>query len=86
MVHMTTTLLQEQPAPQKGIGINPGLNVVIKMAPAASKEDSHHKGILKFHRPSSFDYRARHRLPVTNGISWVKIVGQGVTPDGQFVY
>ena len=53
-----------QPAPHKGIGIDPGLNTVTTRAPPASMEDVRPQGGLKFHHPSSLDYSARHRLPV----------------------
>ena len=49
---------------QEGIGINPELNAVTTMAPAASKDDSNLQGILKFHRTSSLGYRVHHLLPV----------------------
>ena len=44
--------------------IDPRLGAAALRAPAASREDSRPQAILKFHRPSSLDYRARHGLPV----------------------
>ena len=55
---------QDQSAPQGGFEIDTRICVAATRAPAASKVDSHPQAILKFHRPSSLDYRARHRLPV----------------------
>ena len=43
--------------------IDPRLGAAALRAPAASKEDSRAQAILKFHLPSSLDYRARHGLP-----------------------
>ena len=40
--------------------IDPRLGAAALRAPAASREDSRPQAILKFHRPSSLDYRARH--------------------------
>ena len=48
MVHMTTTLPQDQPAPPGGFGINPRLGVAALRAQAASKEVSCPQAILKF--------------------------------------
>ena len=42
----------------------PRLGVAALRAPAASKEDYRSQAILKLHRPSSLDYRVRHKLPV----------------------
>ena len=47
-----------------GFGIDPRLGAAALRAPAASREDSCPQAILKFYRPSSLDYRARHGLPV----------------------
>ena len=44
--------------------INPRLGAAALRAPEASREDSRSQAILKLHRPSSLDYRARHGLPV----------------------
>ena len=38
--------------------------MVAPRAPAASRKDSRSQAILKFHHPSSLDYRVRHELPV----------------------
>ena len=55
---------KDQPAPPEGFGIDPRLGAAALRAPAASKEDSRPHAILKFHRPSSLDYRVRHELPI----------------------
>ena len=55
---------QDQTTPPGGLGIDPRLGAAILRAPAASREDSRPQAILKFHRPSSLDYRARHGPPV----------------------
>ena len=47
-----------------GFGIDPRLGAATLRAPEASKEDSHPQAILKFHHPSSLDYRACHLLQV----------------------
>ena len=57
---------QDQPAPPGGFEIDPRIGAAATRAPAASKVDSHPQAILKFHRPSSLDYRARYGLPVKN--------------------
>ena len=57
---------QDQPASPGGFGIDPRLGAATLRAPAASKEDSRPQAILKFHRPSSLDYRVRHELPNTH--------------------
>ena len=44
--------------------ITPRLGAATTRVPAASREDSRPQAILKLHRPSSLDYRARHGLPV----------------------
>ena len=55
---------QDQPAPPEGFEIDSRIGAAAPRAPAASKENSCPQAILKLHRPSSFDYRVRHRLPV----------------------
>ena len=54
----------DQPAPPGDFEIDPRIGVAGPRALAASMDDSHPQAILKFHRPSSLDYRARHRLQV----------------------
>ena len=44
--------------------IDPRLGAAALRAPAASMVDSRPQAILKLHRPSSLDYRARHGSPV----------------------
>ena len=44
------------------------LGAVALRALAASREDSRPQAILKFHRPSSLDYRARHGLQVERAL------------------
>ena len=61
---MTTTLPPGPTRTPRGFGIDPRLGAAALRAPAASKEDSRPHAILKFHRPSSLDYRVRHELPV----------------------
>ena len=61
---MTTTLSQDQPAPPGGFGIDPRLGAATLNVQAASREDSLPHIILKFHRLSSLDNRARQGLPV----------------------
>ena len=67
---MTTTSPPgpDQPAPQGGVGIDSRLDAAALKAPAASREDSCPQAILKFHLPSSLDYRACHGLPVGNDV------------------
>ena len=55
---------QDQSAPPEEFEIDSRMGVAAPRAPAASKEVFHPQAILKFHRPSSLDYRARHVLPV----------------------
>ena len=55
---------QDQPATPGGIEIGSRIGAAAQRALAASKEDSRPQAILKFHCPSSLDYRARHGLPV----------------------
>ena len=57
---MTDTLPQNQPASPGGFGIDHRLGAAALRAPAASREDSCPQAILKFHHPSSLDYRAHH--------------------------
>ena len=52
-VHMTTTLAQDKPTTHWGFGINPGLNAVTIMVPAASEEKFNPGVILKLHCLSS---------------------------------
>ena len=54
---MTTT------PPQGGFDIDPRLGAAAIGAPAASREDSCPQAIIKFHFPTSLDYKARHGLP-----------------------
>ena len=64
---MTTT----KPGPTctpRGFGIDPRIGAAAQRAPAASKEDSCPQAILKVHRPSNLNYRARHRLPISLGL------------------
>ena len=42
----------------------PWLDAIASRVPAASRADSQPQAILKFHCPSSLDYRARYGLPV----------------------
>ena len=56
---------QDQPAPPGGFEIDPRIGAAVTTAPAASKVDSCPQAILKFHSPSSLDYRARHGLLVS---------------------
>ena len=62
---MTTTPPPGPTRTPRGFGIDPRLGEATLRVPAASKEDSRPQTILKFHRPSSLDYRARHGLLVT---------------------
>ena len=57
---MTTTPPQGPTRTSEGFGIDPRLGAAALRAPAASREDSCPQAILKFYRPSSLDYRARH--------------------------
>ena len=61
---MTTTPPPGPTCIPRGFGFDPKLGAAALRAPAASREDSRPQAILKFHRPSSLDYRARHGLPV----------------------
>ena len=45
---------------QGEVGIEPRLGAAAPRAPAASRGASRSQAILKFHCPSSLDYRARH--------------------------
>ena len=51
------TLSQDQPEPQKGFGIDPGLDTAITMAPTTLSEDSCLQAILKFWPHNGFDSR-----------------------------
>ena len=62
---------QDQPAPPGGFDIDPRIDAAAQRAPAASKEDFHIQAILKFHPPSSLDYRAHHGLPVRPAVYFV---------------
>ena len=53
---------KDQPTSQEGI--DPRLGEAALRAPAASREDSFPQAILKFHHPSSLDYRACQGLLV----------------------
>ena len=61
---MTTTPPPGPTRTPRGFGIDPRLGAAALRAPAASREDFHPQAILKLHRPSSLDYRARHRLQI----------------------
>ena len=63
---MTTTPPPGPTYTPGGVGIDSRLGAAALRAPATSKVDSRPQIILKFHRPSSLDYRARHGLPVNN--------------------
>ena len=52
------------PHPKWVFGSDHGLSADATGAPAILLEDSRPQAILKFHRPRSLDYRARHGLPV----------------------
>ena len=56
--------MKDQPSPLGEIEIDPKIGVVKSRVPRARREDSRQHTILKFHHPSSLDYRARHGLPV----------------------
>ena len=58
------TTPRTNPQTPREFGVDPRLGAVTLRAPSASREDSRPQTLLKFHRPSSLDYRARHRLPV----------------------
>ena len=58
------TNTKDQPIPQEGIRIDPGINLVIRMASAASMKDSLPQAILNLHRPSSLDFRVCDKLTV----------------------
>ena len=57
-------LPQGHASPHKGSDIDQGISADTTGAPAILLEDSRPQAILKFHRPSSLDYRAHHGLPV----------------------
>ena len=56
-------LPQGHASPHKGSDIDQGISADTTGAPAILLEDSRPQAILKFHHPSSLDYRARHGLP-----------------------
>ena len=62
---MTTTLPQEQPSPPEGFRIDPRLGAATLRAPAVSREDFCPQAILKFHPPSSLDYKGLPQSPVS---------------------
>ena len=51
------TMLNPYPMPGR-FGINPRLGAVVLGVPVVFREDSYPKLIIKFHHPSSLDYRA----------------------------
>ena len=55
------------PAPG-GFSIDSRIGAAAARAAAASKVDSRPQAILKFHPPSSSDYRARHGPPVKSKV------------------
>ena len=57
-------VIEDQPALPRGFGVDPKIGAAALRAPASSREDSRPQAILKFHRPSSLDYKARHELLV----------------------
>ena len=61
---MTITLPPTPTSTSRGFGIDPRLDAAALRAPAASKVDYRPQAILKFHRPSSLDYRTRNKPPV----------------------
>ena len=61
---MTTTLPPRPTRTPGGFGIGPRPGAAAQRAPAASRKDYPPQAILKFHRPSSLDYRDRHKLMV----------------------
>ena len=67
---MTTTPNRDQPTPPGEFEIDFRTGLATTRAPEASKEDSHPQAILKFHRPSSLNYRAQHGLPVRDICIW----------------
>ena len=60
---MTTTCNPGPTCTPRRFEIYPRIGEITTRAPAASREDSCSQAILKFHHPSSLDYRARHGLP-----------------------
>ena len=81
---MTTTLPPGPTRTPGGFDIDHRLGAAALRAPAASREDSCPQTILKFHHPSSLDYRARHgpRLPLSAGIK----VSNLSFPHGYFIH
>ena len=63
----------EGTAPPGGFGIDSRISAATPRAPAALRESSLPQAILKLHRSSSLDYRARHKLLV-NGYLYVSEV------------
>ena len=63
------------PHPKWVFGSDHGLSADATGAPAILLEDSRPQAILKFHRPSSLDYRARHGLPVIGFLIWIPYLG-----------
>ena len=61
---MTTTLLPGPTRNPREAGNDPKLGAAAQRVPAASKVDYRPQAILELHRPSSLDYRVRHKLPV----------------------
>ena len=57
---MTTTPPPRSTCTPRVVWIDPRLGAAALRAPAASREDYLPQAILKLHRPSSLDYRARH--------------------------
>ena len=62
---MTTALPPKPICTPGGFRIDPRLGAAALRAPAASREDSRPQAILKLHRPSSLDYKARHGPPMS---------------------
>ena len=69
---MTTIPPQKPTLTPNWVGIDPGLGTVATRVPAASRENSRPQAILKFQRPSSLDYRARHGL-LANETNVIKV-------------
>ena len=58
-------LPQGQASAYKGSSIDHGLSTDAIETSAVLQEGSRPQAILKFHRPSSFDYRAHHGLSIS---------------------
>ena len=56
----------------KGGRIDPGLIVVVTMAPEAYKEASSVQAILKFRLPNSLDYRFRYKPQFISLMIWLE--------------